>query len=308
MRRSLSVLALIGAVLVASAGSATAEPADPGSGRTSLPPVYLALGDSTSFGIGADAPELGFVGQLADLLREDLRCGPVWRPRLDDQRGRRPRCPQLELVNLSVSGANSAELIDAQLPAALALLETRNTNRSRFDDVLVITVTIGGNDLLEPAVSGPIIGACAPVLPDPTPAERAACGAAIEAGLTSFEANLDLILGELRDAAGRRTAIVATGYANPLYGCPPDAPLAPLTAVGDVAFEGFAATADSPEYRGLNDVVEAVADEHDVDVANAFGQLDNDEDFADCLHPDQSGHTEYAEIFAEELGLGGRGR
>ena len=81
--------------------------------------VYVALGDSAAQGIGASSPEHGYVGILADRLRE--RTGqPV------------------QVVNLSTSGAVVADVLDEQLPALLEL-------GLRAD---VLTVGIGGNDLL----------------------------------------------------------------------------------------------------------------------------------------------------------------
>lgn len=80
--------------------------------------LYVALGDSAAQGIGASAPERGYVGLLAERLRE--RTG-------------RP----VEVVNLSSSGARIGDVLDTQLPALAAL--------GRVPDVL--TVGIGGNDV-----------------------------------------------------------------------------------------------------------------------------------------------------------------
>lgn len=78
--------------------------------------VYVALGDSAAQGIGASRPERGYVGLLAERMRE--------------RTGRR-----VQVVNLSVSGATIRDLLDTQLPQLRQL---------RPD---VITVGIGGNDV-----------------------------------------------------------------------------------------------------------------------------------------------------------------
>ena len=80
--------------------------------------LYVALGDSAAQGIGASRPDRGYVGLLAQRLRE--RTG-------------RP----VEVVNLSRSGAHLLDVVDTQLVALGAL--------GRVPDVL--TVGVGGNDI-----------------------------------------------------------------------------------------------------------------------------------------------------------------
>lgn len=80
--------------------------------------LYVALGDSAAQGIGASAPDRGYVGLLVERLR---------------QRTGQP----VEVVNLSASGARIGDVLDTQLPALAAL--------GRTPDVL--TVGIGGNDV-----------------------------------------------------------------------------------------------------------------------------------------------------------------
>lgn len=80
--------------------------------------LYVALGDSAAQGIGASAPERGYVGLLAE--------------RLEKRTGR-----PVEVVNLSSSGAQISDVLDTQLPELAAL--------GRVPDLL--TVGIGGNDV-----------------------------------------------------------------------------------------------------------------------------------------------------------------
>ncbi len=80
--------------------------------------LYVALGDSAAQSIGASRPDRGYVGLLAQRMR-DTTDRPV------------------EVVDLSRSGARISDVLDAQLPALAAL--------GRAPDV--VTVAIGGNDI-----------------------------------------------------------------------------------------------------------------------------------------------------------------
>jgi lysophospholipase L1-like esterase len=79
-------------------------------------PLWVALGDSMAQGIGASAPEQGWVGQLARHL------------------------PEYRLVNLSMSGGRVEDVLDRQLPAMDALPEPP----------ALVTCLIGSNDLMNP--------------------------------------------------------------------------------------------------------------------------------------------------------------
>lgn len=78
--------------------------------------VYVALGDSAAQGLGASAPEKGYVGLLADAI------------------GRQTGRP-VHVINLSVSGARLQDLLDNQLPQL-----------AQYQPDL-ITMEIGANDM-----------------------------------------------------------------------------------------------------------------------------------------------------------------
>lgn len=78
--------------------------------------LYVALGDSAAQSIGATRPERGYVGLLAERMRE-LTSLPVL------------------VVNLSRSGATVRDVLDTQLPRLLQLHPD------------VVTVAVGGNDI-----------------------------------------------------------------------------------------------------------------------------------------------------------------
>lgn len=85
-------------------------------------PLWVALGDSLTQGIGASAYDRGWVGQLAERFRS----------------GGQP----FRVLNLAVSGARVAELVERQLPVLEALPQTPS----------LITVLIGSNDLFKPGL------------------------------------------------------------------------------------------------------------------------------------------------------------
>ena len=82
-------------------------------------PLWVVLGDSTAQGLGASSPLGGYVGQVLAELRQ--RSGQPWR-----------------VLNLSVSGSLTRDVIRAQLPRLPAHAD-------------LVTCGIGVNDLLYPA-------------------------------------------------------------------------------------------------------------------------------------------------------------
>lgn len=84
-------------------------------------PLWVALGDSMTQGIGASAPHRGWVGQLSERL-----AARGWDHRV---------------VNLGVNGARVEDVLDRQLPA----LETFAANGS---PAALVTVVIGSNDVI----------------------------------------------------------------------------------------------------------------------------------------------------------------
>jgi lysophospholipase L1-like esterase len=270
MRRR--VLLLVGIpILVAllTMGPAAAESDDgqPPLGR----PVYLALGDSVAAGVGASDPAVtGYVPRLYDLLRDEPSCQLLGRP----------GCRSLTLDNLAVGGATSTTLLMGQLPAAVDELRARNGDRSPRNDVLVVTIDIGGND---------VFGVVSSCTAGPTPQ----CLALVQARLASFEANSTQILSQLRAAAGPDTVIVAMTYYNPLGSCS-RAALAPLA---DVVLEG------GPGLEGLNDRIRRISAASGVLVADTYGLLGPGDlvGGTDCLHPNDAGHRKIAEAFAAVL-------
>lgn len=87
--------------------------------------VQIALGDSLSQGIGSSSPDTSFVTVLAEDLQQ--------------RTGKRVR-----VVNLSVTGAETAELVEDQLPAFQQLLAELAQEGTPLG---LVTLCIGANDV-----------------------------------------------------------------------------------------------------------------------------------------------------------------
>jgi lysophospholipase L1-like esterase len=250
---ALSTLPL--AVLPATVSHAAAPPA-----------TYLALGDSVAAGVGASRPELGYVPLVAGALTS-------------------------ESINLSVAGATTTTLIATQLPAATSLLQQRNSNATPEDDVRLITLTVGGNDLFQP-----VIAACQ----NPT---APLCSTTVATQLQQVATNYAVILGRLRAAAGRDTTIAVTTYYNGLAA--PSCPAAALRELAQVVLEGGPGVS-----AGLNDIIRQTAQAHGAVVVETAPVVAPAEIRPDCLHPTDQGHADIAgAVTAAVLStVGGPGR
>jgi len=258
-------------VMVATVLAMTMIPLSAGA-ETGENPVQLGVGDSVAWGFGASDPfETGYV-PLINQRASDLYC----------VEGVTPGCAPVDLVNLAVPGATSGSLIAIQLQPAIDLLTERNFDDNPGNDVVLVTVTIGGNDLFNP-----VIAACAGgVTPE--------CTEVISNGFASYTANLGVILGSLRAAAGPDTEIAMMTYYNPLGACF----LADLAPLADLVLEG-----GGPLPFGLNDIIRGVSAATDVTIVETYGELRR-KDFVggqDCLHPDDSGYSKIARLFTSTL-------
>lgn len=235
------------------------------------PPEYVALGDSVAVGEGAsDADTTAYVPVFGRHLSRTLTPG-----RAEAAPGAQETGSYFNTTNFAVGGETSETLITGgQLEAAVGLIETRNSNGSTSDDVRVITLTVGGNDLT------PLFDYC----PQVSPYE---CTQRAEQVLQEYGQHLFVILGQLRAAAGPESRIVVMTYYNPLVN-----PACPLT--------GFAPLAEVIRVElnsTITGVAAAVPGTEVADVGNAG--LGPDDVQPDCLHPTDSGHAKIAETFAD---------
>jgi len=100
--------------------------AAPVAATSPIPTVYLALGDSLAWGDGASVPtHTGYVPRLAGYFQGASHGGADL------------------LVNLGVRGESTGSLLTDRLPDAIDVIADPST------DTRVVTISIGGNDLLD---------------------------------------------------------------------------------------------------------------------------------------------------------------
>ena len=232
--------------------------------------AYIALGDSLAAGVGVPAPaELGYV----PLYLQSLRAGSP--------------DAEFELRNVAVSGETSHSLVSGgQLAAAEAAIADPDT------DVQVISIEIGGNDLLallrEPAcVRSPTGTACQSLIAD---------------ALAAFARNFPDILSHVNSALtadpGAESLLVMTYY-NPFSGTgsPFEVPVDLVLLGSDRAIDCL--ELEDPIDVGLNDLIACAAADAGATVVDAYptfagraaeltniGQGD--------VHPNTLGHREMA--------------
>ncbi|MCX6466789.1 MAG: SGNH/GDSL hydrolase family protein [Pseudonocardiales bacterium] len=152
-------------------------------------PLWVALGDSLTVGIGAPAHDRGWVGQLAARM-------PGWR-----------------VVNLAVSGGRVRDVLDRQLPALAALGQEPD----------LVTLLIGNNDLVSPRLRPALPADLAELLRRMPPGtvvgnQPATYAAALEVNRIVDEAvaRRGLRLAELRDPRTRNwTGKLAEDHFHP---------------------------------------------------------------------------------------------
>jgi len=272
-------------------------------------PVYLALGDSIANG-QESAPRIvdyattvagwranGYVAQFDAVLEDRLDCLPA------QSTNARTGCKQLQIVNLARSavpamngqperpGVTTQTVIDEQLPVALPMLEARNHDANPRNDVEVVTLTVGGNDIF-----GPITSAC-------LGADPSGCPAAIQTAFTAFSVKYATILAELRAAAGPDTPIITMTYYSPLPYCALGQNNPVAGAFADWFLEGGTVPGFGTLPLGFNDLIRLISAQNGARVADTFGTLGAG-DFlggTDCLHPVRSGHTKIAADFVKAM-------
>ena len=232
--------------------------------------VYLALGDSLSEGIGAsDAKETSFVALVHDGLG-----------------------PNIELMNLGAAGNTSRDLIDEQLDRATDEIATRNSDANPENDVAVITLEIGGNDLLDIFFDLVLPGTC-PNVEDGL--NNPECVRQVRETLDTYGPNLDEILTRLREADPDVPIFLLTLY-NPFSGG-----VGMLDDLVELALEG---RPDTPFPEGLHDIVREQAEAHNahlVEVGPQFEGKSREYIAIDLIHPNDTGYRVMADAVLAEM-------
>ena len=262
-RKVMILIVALAMAMVAATPASASEPAGP---------AHIALGDSVAAGSGSNSPNTAYPERLSRYLRSS-----------DCNEAEAAACPHLELIDLSVGGATSTDLIASQLGSAVNEIVVRAGDGDPTNDVEYVSITIGGNDVFRP-----VIAACGEGVDDQ-------CVTTITTLFTTYQANLGTILGTLRAAAPNAEIAVMTYY-NPLGSCD----LAALAPLADAVLEG-----GNGLQAGLNDIIRGVAGAvGGVTVVETYGLL-GASDFVggnDCLHPDDSGHRKIAKAYAAAMG------
>jgi lysophospholipase L1-like esterase len=199
------------------------------------PTYYLSLGDSVGLGVGTSGPGVSYADRLTAFLQ-----GPYTGAFSFG-------------LQLARSGETTGSMISGgQLSAALAQINNPD------NDAAVVTLTIGGDDLLQLLQPGQ---PCS----DPS---SPACPAAIEDALTTFAANYAQILGTLNAALasdGGETRLLTLTYYNPFSGTGSEYEAAmDAILLGSDRQIDCAPTEENPFFPalGLNDLITCIGQAH----------------------------------------------
>ena len=260
---TLFAFALVFAVACSSGGSGAGDgPAANG--------IYVALGDSLSEGVGAsDQTATAFVPLVHDGL------GEGW-----------------ELVNLGEAGDTSAQLIGhGHLDEAIALIEAGKSDDDPDNDVNLVTLEIGGNDLLNLFFDLVLPGRC-PSLAESL--ERPECVSELRGALDGFGPNLEQTLDRLIEADPELRIVVMTLY-NPFSG---DTGLAGVPTISDMAEMALEGLPDTPFPTGLNDIIRDEAAERGLPLVDwwpLFQDKAGEYIAQDYIHPNDAGYRVMAD-------------
>jgi len=223
-------------------------------------PLYIALGDSLSYGAGAsDRYGTAFV----PLVHATLPAGTG-------------------LLNLGHSGDTSGELIrHGHLDVALNEISRRNGDVNPGNDVVLVTLEIGGNDLLDLFFDYVVPGIC-PTLVESLQKEE--CVGILRDALDGFGPNLNQIMDRLQAADPELNIVLMTLY-NPFSGA-----FSALDPFGELSLEGMP---DTPFPEGVNDIIRAQAQTSGVtlvEIYPLFVGKGKEYIAQDIIHPNDTGY------------------
>ncbi len=228
-------------------------------------PLYIAVGDSLSAGNGAsDRNSTAFV----PLVRAGLGS-------------------KVALLNLGKPGDTSDDLLrGGRLEQAAGEIQRRPDDSIPGNEVRVVTLEIGGNDLLNLYSAYVLTGTC----PSITEAlQRPQCVQALRDALSKFGPNLHEAIARIQAADPALPVFLMTLY-NPFSGGS-----SILDQLGELSLEG---QPDSPFPEGLNDVIRqqaAATGVHLVEVYPLFKGKAYEYISQDLIHPNDKGYRVMAD-------------
>ena len=260
--------------LILAACASGSQPEDPE--RLTGPGLYIALGDSLSAGVGAsDREATGFV----PLVHKGL--GERW-----------------QLINFGWSGDTSDDLLKRGfLDATIALIQYRNGDDDPDNDAKLVTLGIGGNDLLAMFNELVLSGTC------PSVEEALAkpeCVESLRETLDRFGTNLAIALDRLTEAGPDVRIVVMTLY-NPMSESSWFPEAQDMAQVVEMALEGLP---DTPFPEGLNDITRSEVEERGfilVDWHPLFESRGNEYIARDFIHPNDDGYEVMAAAILETV-------
>jgi lysophospholipase L1-like esterase len=246
------------------------------------PRAYIALGDSAAHGAGASSPFNHYVYSLFQYLKG-------------------PHTGAVELgVNFARPNETSSSFItDGQLTNAVAQINNPD------NDVTVVTLTIGGYDLLQLLKPGQ---------PCETP-QSSMCVTAVSTALNTFASNYSTILQQLQQAladdSGPERLLIMTYY-NPFSGVGDAAAL--YEQAVDAVLLGSdgkidCATLDPTDARiGLNDLIVCIGNSFEAQTVDVY-PLFKDKGLllthigapTPDVHPNDAGHAVIADTFIRAM-------
>jgi lysophospholipase L1-like esterase len=187
------------------------------------------------------------------------------------------------LRNIGVDGATSSSILGSQRTSALQLIDDAST------DTAVVTVDIGGNDVLGSSCSGFSasfsLSGCQPVLQT--------FAGNFASLLTSLNTSLESDPGSER--------VLVMGIYNPASGRTGQDTAATNFDLSLLGTDHKIDCAGSAEARGLNDMIACVGAQHGALLADAYPPFVGKGDtwFVDQVHPNDLGHQAIADVFSQ---------
>ena len=234
-------------------------------------PLYIALGDSLSYGVSASDR---FTTAFVPLVAASLPAGTG-------------------LLNLGHSGDDSEEIVrHGHLDQAIAEITSRNGDSDPDNDVVLVTLEIGGNDLLDLFFDYVVPGTC-PTLVESL--QRPECIRILGDTLDNFAPNLELVMDRLREADPDLNIVLMTLY-NPF-----SAKIEVFDPFGILSLEGMP---DTPFPEGINDFVRAQAAASGAKLADVYPEfVGKGPEYIsmDVIHPNDTGYRVMADVVIDAL-------